>query len=42
MNKILILGSNSFAGSHLVNDSLDRNFKVVGISRLKNLYKTFL
>ena len=38
MNKILILGSNSFAGSHLVNDSLDKNFKVVGISRSKNLY----
>ena len=33
MKKILIIGSNSFTGSHLVKFCLDHDYKVVGISR---------
>ena len=33
MKKILIIGSNSFTGSHLVKHCLDHDYKVVGISR---------
>jgi dTDP-glucose 4,6-dehydratase len=33
MKTILIIGSNSFTGSHLVNLCLDKGFKVIGISR---------
>ena len=33
MSLILILGSNSFAGSSLVNYLLNKNLKVIGISR---------
>ena len=33
MKKILIIGSNSFAGSDFTNYLLNRNFKVYGVSR---------
>jgi dTDP-glucose 4,6-dehydratase len=33
MNTIVIIGSNSFTGSHLANLFLDKGFKVIGISR---------
>ena len=33
MKKILVLGSNSFAGSCCVDYLLEKNFKVFGISR---------
>jgi dTDP-glucose 4,6-dehydratase len=35
MNSALILGSNSFAGSCLINYLLNKNFKIIGISRSK-------
>ena len=35
MKKILIIGSNSFAGSDFIDFLLNKNFKVFGISRNK-------
>jgi len=35
MKTILIIASNSFTGSHLVNHCLDQGYKVIGISRSK-------
>ena len=32
MNKILILGSNSFSGNHLVNFLIEKDMKVIGCS----------
>lgn len=40
--KILVLGSNSFSGSHFVNLLLQKNFKVIGISRSKEPIKCYL
>lgn len=42
MKKILILGSNSFAGSCLINYLLNKNFKITGISRSKEKNKNEL
>ena len=42
MKKILVIGSNSFSGSHYVNYLLDKNFTVYGISRSKEPNKIFL
>ena len=39
---ILIIGSNSFSGSHFVNLLLKKNFKVIGISRSKEPLKCYL
>ena len=33
MKKIIVIGSNSFTGAHFVNESLNNNYKVIGISR---------
>ena len=33
MKKYLVIGSNSFSGSHFVNMLLNKNFKVYGLSR---------
>lgn len=43
MKKILIIGSNSFSGSHMCNFFLTRGYFVIGISRssLNNLYLPF-
>ena len=35
MKKILILGSNSFSGNHLINYLLKKNFFVIGCSLSK-------
>ena len=35
MKKILILGSNSFSGNHVVNFLIKKNFKIYGISKSK-------
>ena len=40
--KYLILGSNSFSGSNLVNHLLNKKFKVIGLSRSKEYPKHFL
>jgi len=42
MNKICVIGSNSFSGSHFVNESLERGFDVLGISRSDELNQVFL
>ena len=42
MKKILIIGSNSFAGSDFANYLLNRNFKVYGVSRSKEIDKEHL
>ena len=41
-NKILVIGSNSFSGSHFVNYALEMNSKVIGISRSDELARVFL
>jgi len=40
--KFLILGSNSFSGSNFINFVLEKNCKVVGISRTKEYKKVYL
>ena len=42
MKKILIIGSNSFAGSDFVDYLLTKNFKVYGVSRNKEIDKEYL
>ncbi|MDA7442160.1 GDP-mannose 4,6-dehydratase [Candidatus Pelagibacter ubique] len=42
MKKILIIGSNSFAGSNFTDYLLDKNFKVYGVSRSKEIKKEYL
>ena len=42
MMKILVIGSNSFSGSHFVKHALEKNHKVVGISRYIDLNPVFL
>ena len=40
--KVLVIGSNSFSGSNLVNKLLDRGYDVIGISRSKEYNNVFL
>ena len=40
--KFLVIGSNSFSGSHFVNFVLEKKHKVIGISRSKQINKVFL
>ena len=40
--KILVLGSNSFSGSHFIDIALEQGFDVVGISRSKEAEQVFL
>lgn len=42
MKKILVIGSNSFAGSNLIFHLLENKYKVVGISRSKESNKIYL
>lgn len=42
MKKILVIGSNSFSGSHFVNYLLKKKYKVFGFSRSTQLKKEFL
>ena len=42
MNKFLIIGSNSFSGSHCVNQLLEQGFEVIGISRSNQPNEVFL
>ncbi len=42
MKKILIIGSNSFAGSDFIDFLLNKNFKVFGVSRRKEISKYHL
>jgi len=42
MKSFLVIGSNSFSGSHFINLLLNKNFKVWGISRSKELGNEFL
>ena len=38
----LVIGSNSFSGSNFVNFLLKRNYKVIGVSRSKDIHANFL
>ena len=40
--KIIVIGSNSFSGAHLINFALNSNYKVIGISRSKESHDIFL
>ena len=42
MKSFMVIGSNSFSGSHFVNLLLTKNFKVWGVSRSKELGSEFL
>ena len=42
MKKVLIIGSNSFAGSDFIDFLLKKNFKIYGVSRSKENNKIFL
>ena len=42
MIKVLVIGSNSFSGSHFINLLLDKKIRVYGISRSKEYEETFL
>ncbi len=42
MNKILVIGSNSFSGSNFINYLLNKNNQVYGISRSNEINKVFL
>jgi len=42
MKTVLIIGSNSFTGSHLVKHCLDKGYKVIGISRSNEYPKVML
>ena len=39
---ILVIGSNSFAGSNFSNYLLNKNLKVIGVSRSQEINKIFL
>lgn len=39
---ILIIGSNSFAGSNFIDYLLNKKLKVIGVSRSKEIDKIFL
>lgn len=40
--RIMVIGSNSFSGSHFVNYALDQNYKVIGTSRSPEANPVFL
>ena len=40
--KVLVIGSNSFSGSNLVNKLLDEGYDVIGISRSAEYSDVFL
>lgn len=40
--KLLVIGSNSFSGSHFVNEALKLNHKVFGVSRSNQPNNVFL
>tara|TARA_B100002019_G_scaffold204797_1_gene177651 strand:- start:26 stop:1036 length:1011 start_codon:yes stop_codon:yes gene_type:complete len=40
--KFLVIGSNSFSGSHFVNELLSKNHNVLAVSRSKNVRSVFL
>ena len=42
MNQILVIGSNSFAGSQFIDFLLDKKFNVVGVSRRKEIDNKYL
>ena len=42
MDKILVIGSNSFSGSHFVAEGLKNGYDVVGVSRSKEPHQVFL
>ena len=42
LSKVLVLGSNSFGASHLIDDLLNDNFRVIGVSRSKLKSHLFL
>lgn len=42
MNKVLIIGSNSFSGSHFINYCLNKKLNVIGVSRSKEINDVFL
>lgn len=42
MNKVLIIGSNSFSGSHFINYCLNKKLNVIGVSRSKEINNVFL
>jgi dTDP-glucose 4,6-dehydratase len=42
MNTVIVIGSNSFSGSHFVDLLLKKNFKVFGVSRSKEYNSVFL
>ena len=42
MRKILVIGSNSFAGSDFIDFLLNKKFKVFGVSRKKEINKEYL
>ena len=41
MKKILVIGSNSFAGSDFIDFLLKKKFKVFGVSRKKEINKEY-
>ncbi len=41
-NRITVIGSNSFSGSHFVNLALERGYEVTGISRSPEIHPVFL
>jgi len=42
MNKYLVIGSNSFSGSHFVNYLINKKQKIIGVSRSKEINSIFL
>jgi dTDP-glucose 4,6-dehydratase len=42
MKKILIIGSNSFAGSNFIDFLLDKNFRIYGVSRNREINNEYL
>lgn len=42
MTKFLVIGSNSFSGSHFVNEALKNNNKVLGVSRSMDIETIFI
>ena len=40
--KFLVIGSNSFSGSHFINELLSKNHNVLAVSRSKNVRSVFL
>lgn len=42
LKKFLVIGSNSFSGSHFINFVLEKKYKVIGVSRSKEYNNVFL